>query len=314
MNYIKQQAVMGQKSAKSSEELLNLSLSSLEGAYAENTLRAYLADFMVFINWCVSVNESALPASPETIATFVFADAEHSQSSTVRRRIAAIGRIHRLNRLPDTTKSEEVLLAMRRMHRQKGRRQKQALGLTAELIEKMMEVAGDDMKGLRDRALLRLGYETMRRRSELVSLLIEDLSIRSDGSGVVLLRFSKTDQEGEGKKLPLSKETVAVCKAWLEKVRETSGPILRKVSRFDVIGKQLDGGSVSKIYKTLAKKSGLPEEIVKGISGHSTRVGAAQDMLTNGRSLVQIMNRGGWKKPETVARYVEMADMSDILE
>jgi site-specific recombinase XerD len=287
-------------------------LDRLAGAYAESTLRAYRSDFEVFITWCESVQVNALPATPEAIAAFIFADAGTSKSATVRRRIAAISRIHRLNGLADPTKSEDVLLAMRRMHRQKGRRQKQALGLTSNLMDQMLAVTGNDAKGLRDRTLLRLGYDTLRRRSELVHLLIEDLTIRPDGSGIILLRFSKTDQEGEGKKIPLSKATVAACQAWLEKVQQTSGPILRKVSRFGVIGNRLGDGSVPRIYKALARRAGLPQAFIDGLSGHSGRVGAAQDMLTLGRSLPQIMLRGGWKKPETVMRYVELTDISDL--
>jgi integrase len=296
----------------SSRILVQQSLDRLKGAYAETTLRAYRADFEIFITWSESNGVSALPASPETIATFIFTDASNSKSATVRRRIAAIGRIHRLNKLPDPTKSEEVVLAMRRMHRQKGRRQKQALGLTNDVMEQMLAVCGNDTKGLRDRVLLRLGYDTMRRRSELIGLLIEDLTVRPDGSGSILLRFSKTDQEGEGKQIPLSKETVAACHAWLEKLQQASGPLLRKVSRFGIIGDRLTAGSVPRIYKGLARRVGLPQSFIDGLSGHSGRVGAAQDMLVRGRSLPQIMLRGGWKKPETVMRYIEMTDISDM--
>lgn len=293
-------------------QLLHQSLERLKGAYAENTLRAYRADFDIFIAWCNSAKASALPASPDTVAAFIFVDAVNAQSATVRRRIGSIARIHKLCRFPDPTKSEEVVLAMRRMHRQKGRRQKQALGMTASLRDQILTVTADDAKGLRDRVLLRLAYDTMRRRSELVDLLIEDLEARTDGSGVILLRFSKTDQEGEGKKIPISKETMDACRAWLEKVQQTSGLILRKVSRCGGIGTKLDAGSVPRIYKTLARQAGLPQTCIDGLSGHSGRVGAAQDMLTHGRSLAQIMHRGGWKKPETVARYVELTDMSTM--
>ncbi|WP_194727249.1 tyrosine-type recombinase/integrase [Noviherbaspirillum malthae] len=291
---------------------LRRSLLRLEGAYAENTLRAYRADFEAFIAWCDSIGLTALPASAQSVAQFVFVDAATAQSSTVRRRIAAIGRIHRLNGLPDPTKSEEVVLAMRRMHRQKGRRQKQALGLTASLLDQLLAATDDSVKGLRDRVLLRIAYDTMRRRSELVNLLIEDLQLRQDGTGSILMRFSKTDQEGEGKKLSLSKKTMSVCAAWLKHVKQTSGPILRKVSRYGVIGKQLDAGSIPRIYKALAKRAGLSDLAIAGLSGHSGRVGAAQDMLANGRSLAQIMNRGGWKRPDTVMRYVEFTDSDPV--
>lgn len=89
--------------------------------------------------------------------------------------------------------------------------------MTASLRDQILNATGDDAKGLRDRALLRLAYDTMRRRSELVDVLIEDLEARTDGSGVILLRFSKTDQEGEGKRLPISKDTMVACHAWLKK-------------------------------------------------------------------------------------------------
>ncbi len=296
--------------SNSTLQVLAASLKRLEGAYAENTLRAYRADFEIFIAWCHSVKETALPASPDAVAAFILADAVNSQSATLRRRIGSIGRIHRLCRHPDPTKSEEVVLAMRRMHRQKGRRQKQALGMTANLRDQILAATGDDPKGLRDRVLLRLAYDTMRRCSELIHLLIEDLEARADGSGVILLRFSKTDQEGQGRKLAISKETMQVCQAWLGHLPERSGPILRKVSRFGHIGNKLDDGSVPRIYKALARQAGLPQTIIDTISGHSGRVGAAQDMLNRGSSLAQIMHRGGWKKPETVARYVELSDTS----
>lgn len=297
---------------RSAMDLLHASLERLQGAYAENTLRAYRADFTAFIAWCSTVGQSALPATPDTIAAFIFADAATAQSATVRRRLAAIGRVHRLNRMPDPTKSEDALLAMRRMHRQKGRRQQQALGLTRDVLQQLLAVTGDDNKGLRDRVLLRLGYDTMRRRSELVHLHIDDLACKPDGTGSILLRFSKTDQEGEGKIIPLSRDTILACRVWLDRVRQSSGPILRKVSRCGSIGPQLDAGSVPRLYKTLARRAGLPCEFIAGLSGHSARVGAAQDMLLQGKSLVQIMHRGGWKKPETVMRYVELTDLTAL--
>lgn len=262
---------------------LEACLALLEGAYADNTLRAYRADFKTFINWCVAAGTRPLPATPIAVVEFVRRDADTSKTATVRRRLAAISRIHRLSGHVDPTKDERVYLAMRRMHRQKGRLQKQAHGLTWDLLEKMLVVSGDGTRGLRDRVLLRLAYETLRRRAELVSLQVEDLALKADGSGSILLRFSKTDQEGEGRKLLLSKDTVSECVEW--------------ISRLGIPG----------IFQRLARQAGLPAAVISAISGHSTRVGAAQDMLSRGHSLAQIMHRGGWKKPETVMRYVEYA-------
>lgn len=274
----------------SPREELHRSLLRLEGAYAANTLRAYRAGFTAFLSWCDATALSALPAAPGTVAQFVLADAATAKPATVRRRIAAIGRLHRLNGLADPTKSEEALLAMKRMHRQKGRRQQQALGMTAALCDQLIAVTENTAQGLRDQVLLRLAYDTIRRRTELTTILIEGLHTRPDGSGVVLLRFSKTDQEGEGKKLLISVETMAVCTRWVATLETKQGPILRKVSRYGVIGSQFSSGSIPRIYKRLARKAKLPEEIIAGISGHSFRVGAAQDMLAGGATLAQIMS------------------------
>src|ERR1700730_7444455 len=100
----------------------------LEGAYSENTLRSYRADFAVFEQWCRQAACSALPASPETVAAFVAHDAVKSPPATLRRRLAGIRKVHRLLRLENPVEDEEVLIAMRRALRTKPRRQKKAHG------------------------------------------------------------------------------------------------------------------------------------------------------------------------------------------
>ena len=193
---------------------INRLLLKLEGAYAENTIRAYRSDFEVFTNWCEEEVLCALPAIPDTVVCFIAFDMTRSSSATIRRRMASISRIHKLARLSDPTTDEDVFLAMKRMHRQKGRYQKQAYALTSDVIDKLIAVTDDTLKGYRDRALLRLAYESMRRRSELCSFQWQDLEVTQNGAGILLLRFSKTDQEGFGKWIPLSKETVSALLEW----------------------------------------------------------------------------------------------------
>jgi site-specific recombinase XerD len=103
-----------------------LAIARLEGAYSESTLRGYRADFAMFDDWCRRTKQSALPASPETVAAFIAADAAKSSPATLRRRLAGIRKIHRLLRLENPVEDEEVLIAMRRVLRTKPRRQKQA--------------------------------------------------------------------------------------------------------------------------------------------------------------------------------------------
>ena len=198
---------------------------------------------------------------------------------------------------------------MKRMHRQKGRFQKQAYPLTAEVIGKLITVTGDTLKGYRDRALLRLAYESMRRRSELCSFEWIDLEITQDGAGILLLRFSKTDQEGFGKKIRLTKETVSALLDWKGQAQLTTGKILRGFKYHDQLSVELHPSNISKILKGLAKTAHLEPSIVQSISGHSARVGRAQDLLKDGKSLPQIMTLGGWRSTEIVMRYIENCDL-----
>jgi len=289
--------------------MINQLLKKLEGAYAENTIRAYRSDFEVFKNWCVQEDLCALPAVPNTIVCFIVFDMTQSSSATIRRRMASISRIHKLARLSDPTTDEDVFLAMKRMHRQKGRFQKQAYPLTVDVIDKLITVTDDTLKGYRDRALLRLAYDSMRRRSELCAFLWQDLEITQDGAGVLLLRFSKTDQEGFGKRIPLSKETVSALLEWKDQALLTTGKILRGFRYHEQLSDELHPSNISKILKRLAKTAHLEPSVVQSISGHSARVGRAQDLLKDGKSLPQIMTLGGWRSTEIVMRYIENCDL-----
>ena len=128
----------------------------------------------------------------------MIAQSESAAPATVSRRRAAIAKIHRLLKLESPVRTEEVNLATRTVFRQKGRRQDQALGLTSALKRQIIEACPNDLQGLRDRALIALGYDTLCRRAELVQLQIDDLMIKPDGSGTILVRKSKADQFGDG--------------------------------------------------------------------------------------------------------------------
>ena len=287
-------------------------LAHIDGAYAPNTLRAYRADFEEFIAFCARARYTALPAEPETIAEFINSVCQSGPSSaSIRRKLVSIASIHRLSRNGDPTKDAEVKLAMRKMHRKLGRACDQAYGITATTLDKLLVSAGVGFRGLRDRALLMLAYDTMRRRSELVSLRIADIEPKPIGA-VIRLRRSKTDQEAAGTWLHISAATYRAITAWLEAAELKEGFLLRGVMGNDTLTEQLGGGQIGRIYKRLAQLAGLPEKVVSDISGHSLRVGAAQDLLQNGASLPQIMAKGGWAKTDTVMRYVERTSVAAI--
>ena len=283
-------------------------LEDIDGAYAPNTIRAYRADFEEFIRFCEKLRAKALPASPETIAKFIDEVTQQKlASASIRRKIVSIGSVHRLLELADPTKAGCVKLVTRKMHRKLGRACKQAQPINREILEKMIRACSskgstEKLGGLRDRVLLMLAYDTMARRSELVSLRFENIEYSQSGAGIYLSK-SKVDQEGKGRWLPISRQTLQEVAKWQRAINEDNGLILRGLSKKS-ISPSLGSGQISRILKRLAEKAQLPKSICRNISGHSLRVGAAQDWTNKGISLPQLMVLGGWEKPDTVIRYI----------
>jgi site-specific recombinase XerD len=280
-------------------------LTRMEGAYSANTIRSYRADFTIFEAWCEQEHRAALPATPETVAYFVLAQSKSAAPATVSRGLAAIAKIHRLLKLDSPVRTEEVNLATRTMFRQKGRRQDQALGLTNSLKQKLISACPADLRGLRDRALIAVGYDTLCRRAELVRLQIDDLRIKPDGSGTILVRKSKADQLGSGRLAYLSAEALAHLRSWLRAANLDTGAIFRGIRGTQLMPDALHPYSVARVLKGLAYDAGLEKTLIAKLSGHSMRVGAAQDMAAAGIDLGAIMHAGGWKSPDMVMRYIE---------
>ena len=174
-------------------------LHHLDGAYAPNTLRAYKADMLEFMAYCDKSGECALPAVPSSVSKFLMHALRLGiKSSTVRRKVSSISAIHRLSSLDDPTKHSEVKITQRKIYRQLGSRFDQAYPITKKLLTKLLTACRDDLHGLRDRALLLVAYDSMRRRSELISLRVDDIEWIPGNGASILLRKSKTDQQGSG--------------------------------------------------------------------------------------------------------------------
>ena len=201
-------------------------MSPFKCAFAENTLRAYRADFKVFSAWCTGNEIDPLSASATEVARFVEAQAKQRTTATIRRRIASISTLLKLNNYPDPTRSPEVILALKRIHRQKGRTQKQAPPLTRDILEQLIAATGQDLVGMRDRVMLMLGYETMRRRSELCNFRFEDIEYLTQDKVGIWLHFSKTDQFGEGKFIPSLAALAGVIGNWRINIKVDNGYIL----------------------------------------------------------------------------------------
>ncbi len=288
-------------------DLLLETILRIEGAYAPSTIRAYQTSFQRFISFCEKGEVNPLPAEPQNVARYISTlTSSQLKSSSIRIMIAAISSIHRLNSLDDPAHHPVVKIELRRMHRTLGRYSQQAFGITTPILEKMLAATADNLRGIRDRALLMLAYDSMCRRSELVSLKIEDIYYEDlEGKIKIRLRKSKTDQELQGRWIFPSLRSAEAITNWIEKAKLTEGYLFRGINNAIDITEDLRSSQINRIYKRLARDAGLPKEIVNFISGHSMRVGAAQDLLKSGASMPFIMNKGRWSKTDTVMRYLE---------
>lgn len=293
-------------------EILAQTIVKLEGAYSPATIRAYRANFQVFIRYCLDQGVGPLPCDPSIVTQFVAHLANgHLKSASIRIAVVAIAAIHRLNRFEDPTKDPDVTLEMRRMHRKLGRSNNQALGVNHNLLEKLISVTDNSLKGTRDRMLLLLAYDSLCRRSELVSLRVEDISnLGTDKELQIRLRKSKTDPNAMGKWLHLSKRTRLAIEDWIATSGIKEGFLIRRITKHGgILPNGITGGHINRTYKRLAREANLDSDMVEHISGHSMRVGSAQDLLNSGASMPMLMNRGRWTKTDTVMRYVENAQV-----
>ena len=283
-------------------------LHRLEGAYAPSTMRSYRSDVEAFEAWCAAAGRVAFPASEETVCAFLIEQGETVAPSTVRRRLYAVRKVHRLLRLPDPTREEEVSLALRRVRRAKPARPRQARGLTREYLDRFLAAQPETPWGLRNRAMLSLGYELLTRRAELVALRVEDLEPRGDGTLRVLIRRAKNDPFGAGRVAFTSARTGALVEEWLEWRGARIAPLFCPIYHGKPIERALSVDTVKRLVKDGARRAGLEPEEAREFSGHSMRVGAAQDLLSRGHDTAAIMRAGGWKSVSVLARYLEHAE------
>jgi site-specific recombinase XerD len=277
---------------------------------AEATRRAYRSDFRIFEAWCRHRGVSGLPATPATVAAFLASDVEAgSRPSTLGRRVAAIRYAHKLAGHPAPTDDERVKATMRGIRRSLGTAPRKKAPATAERIIAMALSTGEDLKGLRDRALLLIGFAGAFRRSELVALDLEDLE-ESELGFKVTIRHSKTDQEGAGQTIAIVRGSVAcpvvALKAWLEAAGISTGPVFRSVKKGGVVAGRLPAQSVADIVKDYAERVGLDRTL---FAGHSMRSGFLTSAAKRGASIFKMMDQSRHRSVETLRGYIRDAEI-----
>jgi integrase len=277
-----------------------------EGAYSANTLRAQKADGAIFQAFCESRGEPYLPGDPKTIRAFIDDRVKSGKKpATIKRYVATIARVHIAAGLLNPCSSEAVRLGLKKMGRETSGRQDQAHPLGWNDIKEFIASAGEGLRADRERAMLCVAYETLARRGELVALAVRDIDIHPDGTGQALIRRGKTDAEGQGRVAYLSRETVRWLKAWLEHAEISEGAVFRRLVGRHQIGGSLNPGSIAPIFKRVALWIGMPARYVEQVSGHSTRVGATQDLAALDIDLAAITQAGGWKSTRMPLQYAE---------
>ncbi len=273
-----------------------------EGALSPATEKAIRCDTALFAAWCGERGLVSLPASGETVASFIDAMAESRKPASIKRYVASLAHLHRAAGVADPTKDNAVRLAMKRLGRQHGTRQDQAAPFGELAVERVLATTGAKLIDKRDLALLMVARDMLGRRSEIVALQVTDITYSDDGSATALVRRSKTDVAGEGAVLWLSPRTTAALQAWLSAAGVDAGTVFRSVDRGDHVGGGLDTGDVSRRFKVMAQRAGIDPA---AISGHSARVGMAQDLVAHGAEMAAVMQAGRWKSPTMPARYAE---------
>jgi len=277
-----------------------------EGAYSASTLRAQKSDGAIFRAFCESQGEAYLPADPKTVRAFIEDRVKAGKKpATVGRYVATISRVHTAAGLTNPCSSEAVRLGIKKMGRETSARQDQAHPLNWKDIKEFIDCAGDGLRADRERAMLCVAYETMARRGELVALEVKDIEFHPNGSGQALIRRGKTDAEGHGRAAYLSRTTVLWLKVWLEHPGVEEGAVFRRFIGRGQIGGALNSSSVARIFKRVAQWIGMSARYVASVSGHSTRVGATQDLAALDIDLAAITQAGGWKSPRMPLQYAE---------
>jgi integrase len=281
-------------------------------AKAHNTRRSYASDWQHFCHWCDDHQVDSLPATAETVVLYITDLARSHKVATIQHRLVAISQLHQAARYDSPTANLAVRDVLRGIKRTLGTAPEQKTPVLTADLQAMLHTLPAGLLGTRDRALLLVGFAGAFRRSELVSLDVADLTFSRQGL-TILLRRSKTDQIGEGRKLGVphgaSKATcpVRALQTWLKAADIADGPIFRPINRHGhVAPTRLSDHAVASVVKRCAAAADLDPAL---FAGHSLRAGCVTQGAMNGVEERVLMKQTGHKSTTMLRRYVRDADL-----
>ena len=298
------------------KSLHEATLNNLKNSKANNTLRAYKSDFKDFGAFCAKHGLSSLPSEPKTVSIYLTHLSKNSKISTIRRRLVSISMVHKLKGHYLDTKHPIITENLLGIKRVKGSIQKGKKPILINHLKSIVNVIDEqkceEIKKLRDKSIILIGFGGGFRRTELISIDHEDLEFVAEGLKITI-RKSKTDQLGEGmmKGLPyFSNEIycpVTTLKKWLEVSKIKSGPIFRRFSKGSLLTeKRLTDQSVVLLMKEYLNLAGIEN---KNFAGHSLRAGFATVAAESGADERSIMAMTGHKTTQMVRRYIREANI-----
>ena len=276
-----------------------------------NTQRARRSDWKVFLGFCAQRGYLPLPAAPAAVANFIESMSTASKTparsvATIERYLSTIAHAHASTNLPDPTRTSYVKGAYKQFTRGRPASQPK-LALRWEHLHFALQTlnTGSITWDLRAKALLAVAYSTMARRAELVALTVERCRLDDQGEGTALIYMSKVDRD---EPRFLSREVVTHLKAWLEHARIESGFVFRRIENSGAIGaRALHPQEVARTLQKIGRAMNGDNQEKRWpssrLGAHSTRIGAAHDMVAAGIDLTSIMHAGGWNDPKMPRYY-----------
>ena len=292
-------------------------LLNLQSSKAINTVRAYKSDFNDFGLFCAKNGFKSLPSEPKIVALYLtYLSTKGAKMSTLKRRLVSIGVIHKLKGHYLDTKHPLIIENIMGIKRRKGSIQKGKKPLLINNLKIIIDVIDqetkEEIKRLRDRSIILIGFSGGFRRNEIVSLDYDDLDFVSEGLKIKIKR-SKTDPFGEGaiKALPYFENSqycpVVSLKNWINIARINSGALFRRFSKGSrLTEKRLTDQTVALLIKEYLQLAGIDS---KNYSGHSLRSGFATSAAESGAEERSIMAMTGHKSSEMVRRYIKEANL-----
>ncbi|MFN8701938.1 MAG: tyrosine-type recombinase/integrase [Rhodospirillales bacterium] len=285
-------------------------------AYSANTQRAYNRAWARFCVWAGLVDPVPLPVPLEIVRAYLTHLADTKSLSTVDLAAAAISAFHELAGQPIAI--HELWRARRGIRNTLGTAAKRkAPPLRTDQIAKMLDVCGLDKTGIRDRAILALGFSAGLRRSEIANLTIDNVEIDAQKMRLKIRR-SKSDQAGQGAELVVERTprsdfcAVAAVEAWIKEAEIFDGALFRAVNKWGYLNhSKISGEAIRAIVRNRAIEAGLKRDDFRA---HSLRAGLATSAFDLGISLQAVSKRLRHKNPRTTQGYDRRTAVEDAAE